>query len=125
METIQNKSLKRMLRLPQGTPSQALRAELGIYSIESVISRKRLMFLHRVLNQPDENITKKVLLQQINLPEETWLSNTLILCEKVGLCHDLETIENTPKYKWRKLVNVAIENVELDKLREWTICSKK
>ena len=28
METIQNKSLKRMLRLPQGTPSQALRAEL-------------------------------------------------------------------------------------------------
>ena len=125
METIQNKSLKRMLRLPQGTPSQALRAELGIYSIESVISRKRLMFLHRVLNQPDENITKKVLLQQINLPEETWLSNTLILCEKVGLCDDLETIENTPKYKWRKLVNEAIENVELDKLREWTICSKK
>ena len=125
MEAIQNKSLKRMLRLPQGTPSKGLRAELGICSIESVITKRKLRFLHRLLNFPDKNITKKVLLQQLNLPGDTWLSTTLSTCQKLGLSDDLETIKITPKLTWKKVVNEAIACNETEKVKEWAVNSKK
>ena len=107
MERIHNKSLKRMLRLPQGTPSFGLRAELGILSVESIIHRRKLMFLHRLLSQPDDNITRQVMMQQFHLPGETWLNNTLALCRKIGLSEDLEIIKNTPKSAWKIMINTA------------------
>ena len=125
METTQNKSIKRMLRLPQGTPSQGLRAELGIYSIESVISIRKLRFLHRVLNLPDRNITKQVLMQQLNLPGETWFDNTIALCTKFNLSEDIEVIANTSKLKWKELISEAIAKDESNKLIMWAENSKK
>lgn len=125
LESIQNKSLKRMLRLPQGTPSQGLRAELGINSIENVISKRKLLYLHRVLNQPDGNITKRIMLQQMELPEDTWLSDTLNLCRGLYLCDDLKTITDLPKVKWKNLIKGAIERDETEKLTKWTANSKK
>ena len=120
-----NKSLKRMLRLPQSTPSIALRAELGVWAIENVISKKKLCFLHRVLNQPDNNITKTILLEQRNLPEETWLTNTLEICKTLGITANLTDIKNTPKTAWKKLVIGAINKSETASLMKWCAKSKK
>ena len=125
MEKIHNKSLKRMLRLPQGTPSFGLRAELGILSVESIIHRRKLMFLHRLLSQPDDNITRQVMMQQFHLPGETWLNNTLALCRKLGLTEDLETIKNTSKSAWKMMINTATLNEESNQLVKWAQQSKK
>lgn len=125
MEVIQNKSIKRMLRLPQGTPSQGLRAELGIHCVENIISKRRLRFFHRLLNLPDGNITKKVMMQQLNLPGDTWLSETLSLCKKLELCDEIDTITNMPKAKWKKLTEETIEKDETKKLKRWAENSKK
>ena len=125
MERIQNKAIKRMLRLPQGTPSFGLRAELGILSIESVIAKKKLSFLHRVLNQPDSNITKRVLLEQIKLPEETWLSNTIETCQKLEVTSDLMEIKGIPIEVWKKQVMKAVNRYEDAMLMKWAQQSKK
>ena len=125
LEVIQNKSIKRMLRLPQGTPSQGLRAELGIFSVESVISKRRLRYFHRILNLPDENITRKVMMQQLSLPENTWLDETLSLCRKLKLCDEIDSITNVPKNMWKKLIEQAVEKDETEKLEQWAGQSKK
>lgn len=125
LERIQNKSLKRMLRFPQGTPSRGLTAELGIMTVESVISEKRLKFLHRVLNQPDTNITRKVLMEQKGLPEETWLKNTVNMCHDLSLPEDLDVIASMSKEQWSNQVKKAIEMKEEKSLHEWMFNSKK
>ena len=84
-----------------------------------------MRFLHIILNFPDENITKKVLLQQLNLLGETWLSNTLSVCRKLGICDELDTIRNTPKAIWKKQLTAAILKDETEKLKVWAADSKK
>ena len=105
--------------------SKGLRAELGIVSIESAISKKKLMFLHRVLNQPENNITKRVLLEQRKLPGETWLNTTLALCQKLNLSDNLEEIEGTSKESWKREVMKAINTSEEKSIDEWVKQSKK
>ena len=122
---IQNKAIKRVLRLPQGTPSHGLRAELGIYSVGKIMIKRKLMFLHRLLNQQDGNITRRVLLEQENLPGETWLSNTLNVCRKLGLSDNLDSIAHTPKSKWKQVSNNAIKQDEEEQLKMWAGKSKK
>jgi hypothetical protein len=125
MEKIQNKSLKRMLRLPPGTPSMGLKAELGIMSIESIVAKRKMMFLHRLLNLPDSNITKRVLIEQEKMPGETWLYSTIKICRKLGLTENLETIKAYPKPVWKNQVHEAINKEETDKLIVWAENSKK
>ena len=114
-----------MLRLPQGTPSRALRAELGILSIESIIAKRKLMYLHSLMNLPTSNITRKVLLEQLNLPGATWLQTTLELCKKLQISDDLEIISKTSKHKWKNMVEIGIVESEENELVAWTNKSKK
>ena len=83
------------------------------------------MFLHRLLSQPDDNITRQVMMQQFHLPGETWLNNTLALCRKLGLTEDLETIKNTSKSAWKMMINTATLNEESNQLVKWAQQSKK
>ena len=57
LEGIQNRAIKRLLRLPQGTPSQGLLNELGIWNIQTMILQKKLMYFHKISNYPEENLT--------------------------------------------------------------------
>ena len=125
MEKIQNKSLKRMLRLPQGTPSIGLKAELGIMSIESIIAKRKLMFLHRMLNLPSSNITRRVLIEQLKMPGETWLNSIIKLCQSLRLNDNLETIKEYPKILWKNQVNQAVLSSDEDALAVWSTTSKK
>ena len=77
LEQIQSQAIKRLLRLPYSTPTRGLLSELGIMSVENQITKKQLMFLHRIMNKPDKTLSKSIMLEQQNLPGNNWLKNVL------------------------------------------------
>ena len=125
LETIQNITLKRLMRLPPSTPTVGIRNELNILSIENQILKKRLMYLHRILNMKETNITKQILLQQKYMPGNTWLTETLTQLENLNININLEDIETKKKNAWRKMVQDAIENKEMTERENWLSNSSK
>ena len=50
LEKIQKKALKRLLNLPQSTPSKGLLHELGIPTIHHIIAKKKIIFMKKYSN---------------------------------------------------------------------------
>ena len=125
LEAIQNKSIKRLLRLPQGTPSQALRNELGICDIKTAIFNKKLMYLHKIINYPENNLTRKVLFSQMQQPGKTWWSSLTEMCTEINLEFTIEDLTNTSKYQWKKQVKAKLHKYQEQIFNEWTKTSTK
>lgn len=125
LEKIQNTTIKRLLRLPKGTPSNGLRAELGLHSMKWRILKKKLMYIHKIINYPDENLTKNVLLQQRLIPSPSWLSKLQEECQTIGIELDFDQIALTGKQKWVVYIDKIIKKSEEEELVEWMKDSKK
>ena len=87
MEGIQNRAIKRLLRLPQGTLSPALLNELGIWNIKTIIIKKKLAYLHKVINYPHENPTRQVLMNMMNQTGSTWWSSVAESAQKIDVIY--------------------------------------
>jgi hypothetical protein len=61
LEVIQNKCLKRILKSAEGTPTWAIRAELGILPIICNVEKSQLMYLQKILKWPDTRLVKQVI----------------------------------------------------------------
>ena len=125
IESIQNTNLKRLLRLPASTPSAGLRNELGILSTRSQITKKRAMYLHRLLNLPQTNITQQILLEQQTMPGNTWLHNTLTELEELGLNISLDELKCKSKQQWKSTLTQAITQVDQNERQKWMQDSTK
>ena len=124
LETAQNTALKRLLKLPNTTPTAILRSELGIWSIESQLMYKKLSYLHRLLNL-DNNVTKQVLLEQMNLPGPTWVREVESILITLNINKSHEDIKTCSKYQWKNEVKTAIIKFELSELQKVKMTSKK
>ena len=124
LETVQNSALKRLLKLPITTPTAILRSELGIWSIESQLMYKKLSYLRRLLNL-NNNVTKQVLMEQMNLPGPTWVSEVKSILSTLNIKKSHEDIKNCSKYKWKNEVKKAIVKLELSKLQKVKDTTKK
>lgn len=125
LEGIQNRSLKRLLRLPQGTPSQGLLNEMGMWNIQTIIMSKKLMFLYKVLNYNDENITKQVLLNQVNQPGPTWISSLEESCKNINIKIEFQHLQNITKATWKKEVKQKLNEYQKAIFTNWQKTSKK
>ena len=125
LEGIQNRAIKRLLRLPQGTPSQGLLNELGIWNIQTMILFKKLMYLHKISNYPEENLTRKVLMSQINQPGTTWFNSLDEESKNLNIKLDLEKIQQISKYTWKKEVKEKLTIHQSKIFMNWSKTSKK
>ena len=64
-------------------------------------------------------------MEQIKLPEETWLSNTIETCQKLEVTSDLMEIKGIPIEVWKKQVMKAVNRYEDAMLMKWAQQSKK
>ena len=125
LEDAQNQNLKRLLRLPQGTPTLGLINELGIWTVEINIYYKKLLYLHKLIHYPDNYIAKQVLLTQINKPGPTWWKSILQIGELIGQEIDCEKISKLSKDQWKKQVKEKLQEHHVSNLQEWVKNSKK
>ena len=114
-----------MLRLPQGTPSQGLRNELGMWDIQTIIIFKKLMFLHKVANYDEKNLTKQVLLSQMHHPGTTWISSLTEICKNININIEMKNLQKISKETWKKEVKLKLNQLQKEIFTTWVKTSKK
>ena len=99
--------------------------ELGIWTIQTIIQYKKLLYLHKLVHYPESYIAKQVLLAQIEKPGPTWWNSILQIGQEIGQEINLENISKISKYSWKKQIKEKLQNYHLKNLKNWTITSKK
>ena len=122
LERIEVQALKYMFDLPTHTPTPAIIFTLGAMYTKQRIDKKRLMYLHRILNRDSDKWTKQAFftLQQMNIGWDKSISEALT---EYNLPTDLTTIKNTSRRRWKKTIIEKIEIKNASRLHE--DCHKK
>ena len=100
IDKITLRCLKRLLKLPESTPGYGLYAETGIMPAEQQITKKKLLFLHRILSGPPTKLIKQVYDEQkkLDMPR-CWSEEIKIIKKKYNLAkYSDEEIGNLSKY---------------------------
>ena len=86
IDKITLRCLKRLLKLPESTPGYGLYAETGIMPAEQQITKKKLIFLHRILSGPPTKLIKQVYdeQQKLDMPR-CWSEEINIIKKKYNL----------------------------------------
>ena len=114
-----------MLHLPYSTSTKGLYSELGMMTIKSQILKRKLMFLHRILNKPDTTLSKAVMLEQEYLPGNNWLKNVKNNIVELKIENTLNEITNLSKPQWKKIIIEALHKKEADEFEIFIKNSKK
>ena len=125
LEDAQNQNLKRLLRLPQGTPTLGMINELGMWTIQTTINYKKLLYLHKLIHYPDTYIAKQVLLTQMEKPGPTWWRSILQIGEQIGQEINQEKIAKMSKFQWKNEIKQKLQAHHVKNLQEWVKNSKK
>ena len=113
IDMITVRCLNRLLKLPESTPGYGLYAETGIIPAEQQITKKKLIFLHRILlNRCMMN--RKIL----DLPK-CWSEEIKFIKQQYSLAkYSDEEKGSLSKYSWKKTVNKAKLQTELESMRK-------
>ena len=94
--------LRKLLYLPSKTPKCMLYLLTGSVPIEFLIQRRRLIFLHHILNQEDESLLKTFFEHQLNTRKsKDWASQVLKDLIKFGINMNMDEIKHIPKETWK------------------------
>ena len=109
--------IKRILEVPDSTPSASLYLELGIIPIRFIIQAKRILYLHEILNRPEEQMILKVLMAQKKKPSKgDWYGTALAEIDEFELNLTIEEFKNTKKRKIKIKVKEAMKKVAFNYL---------
>ena len=124
LEGILNKSIKRILKIPYSTPNMGLINELGILSIKNEIIKRKINFLHSIVNGKSK-ILKEILNQQIELPGPTWIFNLKNTMNEMNMSSNFQEIEQISKYTMKKLIKNKIWQKQQNELQTYIENSHK
>jgi hypothetical protein len=111
LRTMQLKFLKRILGVASSTCNSFVFLELGILPIEYEVDKRKLMYLHRILNLEESDpvyITFRNMMSFAKAGEENWWSEIEAALEKYNLPTDLDEVKELTKDKFKEKVNEAV-----------------
>ena len=108
IEKIEYQALRNMFDLPLHTPIPAIVFTLGTLYTHLRIEKRRLNYLHKLLNRPNTQWTNQVfhILEEQNLGWAKSIKQTL---RSLDLPTDLTTVKEKRPNEWKRLVNEKIE----------------
>ena len=119
LKVMQQKFLKRIFSLPSSTPNSFLFLELGVLPIEVEINKRQLMYLHRILQLPNDDPVHQMFDAQVALDqqgEENWWTGVKALLTKYGLPQDLNLLKQLSKDAFKRLVSRNLKEVVFESL---------
>ncbi len=108
LETIQGEMLKGILGLGKSTPYWGLLYELKILPIKLLITYRKLMLYHKIINEEGSIKQKIVAAQEEGNLTNCWFGDTARDGMEIGLSVSSEMVKNLPKSKWKKKVKELI-----------------
>ena len=75
LESVDVQFLRKLLNAPRGTPKEMLYLELGCIPLMDLIIKRRILFLHYILNQETESMINKFFQVQLKNPKpKDWIN---------------------------------------------------
>ena len=101
----------------QHTPNAAIIHTFGTLYTKQRVDKKLLVYLHKILNKPEENWVKKTLhlLQSMNIG---WYKKVMSLLETYELPTDFHNIKTQPPRTWKTKIHLAIEKTNRERINQ-------
>ena len=112
LEKCHEMGLRKLLNLPSKTPKQMLYFLTGSTPVRFVIKRRRLVYLHHIINQNEETLLRTFFEHQmLTRKTKDWASQILKDLSDFGIDPNLEEIRLVKEDKWKELIkNKTTEN---------------
>ena len=117
LETVDVKFLRSVLRAPTSTPTEMLYLELGCVPLRQLIRKRRISFLHYIMNEEENSMMYRFLMTQMeNRKPRDWISTVLEDLNDLNMSVNLEDIKQMKKSKLKETLNKVIKENALREL---------
>ena len=121
LENLDLTLLRKVLMVPFSTPSEAYFLELGIMSIETIIKKRRINYLHYLLKRKEDEMLYTFFVTQLYNPTHgDWTEQVKVDCADFRIPFNLEYMQGKSTESFKKMVKTKAEEYSLDKF-----CEKK
>ena len=126
LESIQGKIMRGSFGLPKSTPYWGLLYELNILPIMLVLTYKKIMLYHNIVNSDDRRVAKKIVQEQEKSGfRDCWFGNVKEEGERIGMKIHENVVKGKLKSKWKKEVKRKIRDMFRKGVEEKKKTSKK
>ena len=119
LETVDTMLLRKILKAPKSTPIEMLYLELGCIPYQELIQKRRLMFLHYILQEdPKSMIAKFFETQRKNPTRRDWVTMVKNDLEELKINLKFEDIKVMKKSEFRAFLKRKIQDKAIEKLEQ-------
>ena len=117
LETIDIQFLRSILKAPKCTPKEMLFLELGVVPFKQLIMKRRILYLHHILNENENSMLNRFLVVQFRKKKKKdWISQVLDDLEKLKMDDNMENLKLMKKSKLKNLLENSIKQNALEEL---------
>ena len=117
LEKCHEMALKKLLALPSKSPRPMLYFLTRSIPVRFQIQRRRLVYLHHILNQNDESLLKTFFKKQMMTRKtKDWATTVLKDKGEYEIDLTLEEIQNIPVNQWKKTIKEKTTNIAISYL---------
>ena len=117
LEAVDKLLLRKILKTPSSTPTEALYLELGILRIGTVIKARRIIFLHYLLNRKATEMISQVFSVQWSQPNKNdWTVLVKQDLRDFNIEENLSTIKGKSEWSFKNLVRIKAHKYEFNNL---------
>ena len=120
MQKCHEMGLRKLLYLPSKTPKRMLYLLTGSVPIEFIVKRRRLIYLHHILNQEEDSLLKTFFEHQLETRKtKDWATQVLKDLNQFEINLSMEQIKQISKESWKcnikkKSVDLALDFLNTD-----------
>ena len=122
LQQFQEKFIRRLFRLPLSTPKAILAYDTGMHNMKWRIAYKKVNFVRKIMNKPDNSITKRVIAQEVVSNIHGLGHETIKICQQLGLPNVLNvTVHKSDikaAVKWKNEDEIEQRMTESKKARD-------
>ena len=119
LESVDVTFLRKLLNAPRATPKEMLYLELGCIPFRELIIKRRILFMHYIVNEKPESMIRQFFETQLkNEKPKDWVKTVKKDLKDLKLEVDIEKFQVLKKSALKRILNKAILNMSLTRLNE-------
>ena len=119
LETIDVNFLRNVLNAPRSTPKEMLFLEMGVVPFRELLIKRRISFLHQILNEDKDSMMHRFLQTQLkNMRPKDWITQVRKDIKDINLIASLEEIKVMKKSELKKILKKLVSDTAFERLQK-------